>query len=311
MPSYFRNEMIVKRQKMFRKRLKENATPITYEIWSPRGCQVNRHLQAVSDFKDKLDAINIPDNPLSALRISSIAYAKIVMECLKVDVIPHINCRDRNLLALQSDILGAHLLGIRNLFIIGGDKPAGKREKPKGVWEVISTELCKVVKSLNKGFAYDNGKLTKIDGKTDFFVGGAIVFDRKNEVELISEKIEAGFDFFQSQITFDNKKVLNFFQEAEKEGLVINKPVLIGLSPQPSEKALNRVLKFLHAEIPEQGLSRLKCSDDFAEELIIMCSEIADELKSALSPKYKIGFHVMPLGHDDLGRKIVEELRGK
>lgn len=227
-----------------------------------------------------------------------------------MDVIPHMNFRDRNLLALQLGILGACLLGTRNLFIMRDDRPAEKREKFKGVWEVTSIELCEVVKSLNKGFAYDNGEPTKIDGKTDFFVGGAIIFDRKNEPKIVSKKIEAGFDFFQSQITFSYKKILNFFK-TEKQGLVINKPVLVGLSPQPSEKALNRVLIFLHAEIPEQGLSRLKCSDDFANELIIMCLEIADESKSTLSPKCKIGFHVMPLGNDDLGRKIVEELRGK
>ena len=270
---------------------------------------MNRYLQAVSDFKDKLDAVNMPDNPLCSLRVSSIAYAKIVMDYLKVDVIPHINCRDRNLLALQSDILGAHILGIRNLFIISGDKPLRKQKKPKEVWEVTSAELCKIVKSLNEGFAYGNKGLIKIDGKTDFFVGGAVVFDRKNEVKIISRKIEAGFDFFQSQIIFNHEKVLNFFQEAEKEGLIVNKPVLVGLSPQPSAKALNKVRKFLHSEIPEQSLNRLKRSDDFVEELIMMCLEIADELKSALSPKYKIGFHIMPLGHDDLGRKIVEELR--
>ena len=294
---------------MFRERLEENVTPITYEVWSPRGCEVNQHLEAVAKFNDKLDAVNIPDNPLSALRVSSVAYAKIVMDHLKTDAIPHINCRDRNLLALQSDILGAHLLGIRNLFIISGDKPLRRQEKAKGVWEVTSAELCRIVKSLNEGFAYFNEGLTKTNGKTDFFIGGAVVFDRENEVKTISKKVEAGFDFFQSQITFNPETVLNFFQEAEKEGLVINKPVLVGLSPQPSEKTLNKVLKFLRTKIPEQSLNRLKRSDDFAEELIMMCLEIAEEVKSALSPKYKIGFHIMPLGRDDLGRKLVEELR--
>lgn len=294
---------------MFRERLKENVTPITYEVWSPRGCEVNRHLETVSKFKDKLDAINVPDNPLSALRVSSVAYVKIVMDHLKIDAIPHINCRDRNLLALQSDILGAHLLGIRNLFIISGDKPLGRQKKAKGVWEVTSAELCKIVKSLNEGFAYYNEGLTQINGKTDFFIGGAVIFDRKNEVNTISKKVEAGFDFFQSQITFNSEAVLNFFQEAEKEELIINKPVLVSLSPQPSEKALNKVLKFLHTKIPDQSLNKLKWSDDFANELMIMCLEIADEVKSALCPKYKVGFHVMPLDRDDLGRKLVEELR--
>lgn len=294
---------------MFRERLKENATPITYEILSPRGCEANQHLQAVAAFEDKLDAVNVPDNPLSTLRVSSIAYAKIVMDQLKVDVIPHVNCRDRNLLALQSDLLGAHLLGIRNLFIIRGDEPVGEREKPRGFGEITSVDLCEVIKSLNNGFAHTNERRVKISGKTDFFVGGAIIFDRKNEVKIVSRKIEAGFDFFQSQIMFNHESVLDFFQEAEKEGLVINKPVLIGLSPQSSEKALRKVLRFLHTEISEQWLTRLKRTGDFAEDCMIMCLEIADELKSALSSKYKIGFHVMTLGNDHLGEKIVKELR--
>jgi len=305
-----RNEKTMKRWKVFRDSLREKATPITYEVWSPRGYKVNQHLQALSNFKDKLDAVSIPDNPLSTLKVSSIAYAKIVMDFLNIDVIPHINCRDRNILALQSDILGAHLLGIRNLFIISGDKPAKAPKKLKEVWEVTSIKLGKIVKHLNEGFAY-NGEdsLIKIDGQTNFFFGGAIIFERKMEVDRISKKIEAGFSFFQSQITFNTEKVLNFFQEAEKSGVTINKPVLVGLSPLPSEKTLKRVLKFLHVEMPERLLKRLKRSDDFANDLIMICLEIADELKSTLSPKYKIGFHVMPLGYDDLGRKIVEELR--
>ena len=295
---------------MFRELIKEKDVPITYELWSPRGCMVNQHFEAVSRFKDKLDAVNIPDNPLATLRVSSIAYSKIVMDRLKIDVIPHINCRDRNSLALQSDILGAHLWGIRNLFIVGGDKPAGKTVKTKGVWAVTSTELCKIVKHLNEGFARSNDDLVEIYGKTDFFVGGAIVFDRKNEVEIISRKIEAGFDFFQSQIVFSHEKVLNFFREAEERGVTINKPVLVGLSPQPSEKALNKLVRFLRVEMPKSSADRLRRSGDFAGEMLSVCLEIADELKSALSPKYKIGFHIMPLGYDDLGRKLVEGLRG-
>jgi len=185
----------------------------------------------------------------------------------------------------------------------------GRQDTSKEVWEVTSTKLLEIVKSLNKGFAYDGGDLIKIDGKADFFVGGAIVFYRKDEVKKTAKKIDAGFDFFQSQIIFNRADMLNLFQEAEKEGLIINMPVLVGFSPQPSEKALKRLLKFLHAEISEQWLNRLKCSDSFAEELILMYLEIAGKLKSALSFKYKRGFHIMTLGHDDLGRKIMEELR--
>jgi len=294
---------------MFREVLKSNVTPVTYEIWSPKGCVINQHIKDIKDFKDRIDAVNVPDNPLSTLKVSSIAYAKIVMDELKVDAIPHLNCRDRNLLALQSDILGAHILGLRNLFIIGGDKPSGIL-KPKEVWETTSIELCRIVKGLNKGFAY-NDESIKIEGKTDFLVGGTIIFDRKNEVETVSKKIEAGFDFFQSQITFNPNLVLNFFEKAEKQGVNLDKPVLIGLAPQPSEKALKKVLSFLHVEVSENLLKRLRRSGDFQGELISVLLEAADEIKSALSPKYKIGFHIMTLGCDYLGKKIIEGLRRK
>lgn len=312
----FKNSKIIiveiemtKPKKRFREILSETRIPITYEIGSPRGYKVSQYIQAISSFRDKLSAVNIPDNPLATLKISSIAYANVIMNSLGIEVIPHVTCRDRNLLALQSDILGAYLLGIRNLFIIGGDRASGKLKDLKQVWEVGPLQFCEIVKMMNDGYAYC-GEFVEMDGKTNFFVGGALIFSRENEVDTLLRKIKAGFDFFQSQITFNVENVLKFFEEVEKRDLHLSTPILIGLTPISSKQMLERIVKIPYVEISEELRGRLKRSRNIAEESVKLCLEIADELKSNLSYKYKLGFHVMPLGQDEIGGKIVEGLGG-
>jgi len=275
---------------------------------SPKGGTVSKqNLTLLADITSILAAINIPDNPMCTVRACSVAYAKIVKDFLRIDVIPHLSCRDRNSLALQSHILGANLFGIKNLLLLSGDKSSVNTECANSS-QLDSLGLCKLVKNLNNGTAQQNGKLVKLEGRTDFLIGGVIIFDRKLETTLISRKIDCGFNFFQSQIIFNSDVVLDFFSQAEDQGLLLNKPILIGFSPQQSRKSLNRVLNFLKIGLPNQTKNRLDRTSEFGEELNMILLEIADDLKSALS-KYKIGFHIMPLGNDLLGKKLVNELR--
>ncbi len=294
--------------KRFKELLRERRTPITYEIYSPRGCNVDQYVRAISDFKDELSAVNVPDNPLATLRVSSIAYASLVMNSLKVDVIPHITCRDRNLLALQSEILGAHLLGIRNLLIVSGDRPIGRTRELKYVWEANPIRLCEIVKKMNQGQIFC-GEFVEMESKTDFFVGGIVIFSRKNEVNYISRKISVGFDFFQSQITFNADEVINFFEEAETSGARIDRPVLISLSPISSGNFLYKLTRIPYVRMPKSLIERFMRSEDVARESVEACLELADKLKSELAYKYRIGFHIIPMGQDDLGREIVRGLR--
>jgi 5,10-methylenetetrahydrofolate reductase len=291
----------------FKEILKEKRIPITYEIYSPRGYKVNQFIASISGFKDELDAITIPDNPLATLKISPIAYAHLIKEKLKIDVIPHLTCRDRNLLALQSEILGAHLLGIRNLFVTTGDRIEEFKGR-KEVREVNSIRLCKIIKLMNEGL-FPSGEKFESSERTDFWVGGAIIFGRKDEVNILSKKIQAGFDFFLSQIIYSVKGVMDFFNQIEEQGLELDKPILFGLSPIGSRMVLENILRIPSFKISTEIEEKLRKSTNIAETSLELCLEVAKRLKSELASKYKIGFHLMPFGNDELGERIVKELR--
>jgi 5,10-methylenetetrahydrofolate reductase len=243
---------------------------------------------------------------MATLRASSIAYGSKAKDTLHVDVIPNLSCRDRNLLALQSEIIGADMLGHHNLFIITGDAP---REKTgfRPVWEVNSIELCGIVKGLNGGTASVRGSEQVINGSTRFTVGGALVFDRPNEQDTIRKKVDAGFDYFISQISFDAEQALDFFAEAEERGDRVDRHVQIGLAPTSTPRRLRAVSQMPGIKIRETTLEKLENDTDFVEGVVEHLAGVVDDLKSGLST-YSIGFHLMPIGSEEATNRLVEEL---
>jgi 5,10-methylenetetrahydrofolate reductase len=260
----------------------------------------------VEPFADKLDAVTVTDNPMATLRASSIAYGSRAREKLHVDVIPNLSCRDRNLLALQSEIIGADMLGHHNLFIITGDAPKD-RNGFKPVWEVNSIELCGIVKGLNGGMANVRGLEQVINGNTHFTVGGALVFDRPNEQDTLRKKVDAGFDYFISQISFDAEEAEDFFAEAEERGDPVDRHVQIGLAPTSTPRRLRAVSQMPGIKIRETTLEKLEKSPDFVGGVVTHLAEVVDDLKSSLST-YSIGFHLMPIGSDEATHRLVDEL---
>jgi len=243
---------------------------------------------------------------MAMLRASSIAYGQIANLRLKIEVIPNLSCRDRNLLALQSDVIGAHLLGHRGIFIITGDAP-NARDNFKGVWEVNSIDLCKVVKGLNNGQAIVRGVSSSLTHVVDLSVGGAIVFGRPAEYITYKKKVEAGFDYFITQITYDSEQIISFYEEAEKNGSPVDKHVQIGICPAASLKRFRNVSRMPGIRVPVKVEQRLEKALDYKREMLITLLELVDEVKTKLNG-YSIGFHVMPLGSDEMGLKLVEEL---
>jgi 5,10-methylenetetrahydrofolate reductase len=279
--------------------------PLTLELLSPRGCETNG-FDAVSPIVDKLDAVTVTDNPMATLRASSIAYGSRAKEKLHLDVIPNLSCRDRNLLALQSEIIGADMLGHHNLFIITGDTPRD-RKGFRPVWEVNSIELCGIVKGLNDGTASARGTEQVINSSTRFTVGGALVFDRVNEQDTLRKKVDAGFDYFISQISFDAEQVEGFFAEAEERGDRVDRHVQIGLAPMSTPRRLRAVSQMPGIKIRDTTLEKLEGNPDFVGGVISHLADVADDLKSSLST-YSIGFHLMPIGSDEATNRLVREL---
>ncbi len=280
----------------------QTSTPITYEVVPPRGFSVD-FLQPVIDIQEKLAGITITDNPMATMRINPIVFGSYVRDKFSVPIIPNLSCRDRNLLALQSELLGAHLLGFRDIFIITGDHPI-KNDDFKGVWEVHSKDLCKIVKNLNRGTANDKGVLRKLETPTDFNIGGAIILNRKNEMDTFKSKITYGFNFFITQITYNAEEVIDFISKIDGD---VTPPIQVGLSPISSARRFKRVANMTGLDIPENTYYKLINADDFEESILSHLLEQADQMRSQLD--YPIGFHIMPIGSEELGGVLVKELK--
>lgn len=250
--------------------------------------------------------MTVTDNPMATLRASSIAYGSRARESLHLDVIPNLSCRDRNLLALQSEIIGADMLGHHNLFIITGDAPR-YRDGFRPVWEVNSLGLCSVVKGLNDGNAHVGGGEQAIRGSTRFTVGGALVFDRANEQDTIRKKVDAGFDYFISQISFDSGLAFDFFAEAEERGDRVDRHVQIGLAPASTPRRLRAVSQMPGIKVRETTLEKLEKCPDFVGGVVQHLAGVVDDLKQGLST-YSIGFHLMPIGSYEATNRLVEEM---
>jgi 5,10-methylenetetrahydrofolate reductase len=265
-----------------------------------------KSIEAIKHLASRLEAVTVTDNPMATLRASSIAYGQIANTSLKIEVIPNLSCRDRNLLALQSDVLGAHLLGHRGIFIITGDAPLD-RGNFKGVWEVNSIDLCKVVKGLTIGQAVVRGVSTDLTNIVGLSVGGAIVIGRSAELTTYRKKVEAGFDYFITQITYDSEQIIRFFEEAEKDGNPVRKHVQIGICPAATLKKFRSVSRMPGIQVPEKVKHRLENANDYCGEMISTLLDLTDDVKIKLR-RYSLGFHIMPMGSNEMGLKLVEEL---
>ena len=286
-----------------KKSLTKKSCPLTYEIVSPRGWYVASYLENLAWLKGRIDAVSFPDNPRASVRLSPIAYAKYELDKLGIEPIVHAICRDRNYLSLISDLLGAHLLGVKNVLLLSGD---GYEEfhRVKEKWFIDPIELGHRLRMMNEGvlpegYIFEGGK------RTAFFTGGAIIFGRKNELIRLEEKIEAGFEFFISQVTYSAQEVIDFFSTIEKVGLEFNKPVQISLAPVASLRMLDELAKIQNLRIPADFEKEMELSREQTKTSVERCIEIAHDVKKNLR-KYRIGFHIIPFGFDDLGKNLLE-----
>jgi len=164
--------------------------------------------------KDIVDAVNVTDNQRAVMRMSPLAACSILQE-KGLETIMHITCRDRNRLALQSDLIGAYSLGIRNVLVMTGDHTSkGDHEGAKPVYDLDSVQLLGMIRKLDQGFDLCGNEL---NGRTEF-CAGAVTNTILNEVGLISseKKIKMGAIFFQTQAVFDVSGLQNLWKKRVK-----------------------------------------------------------------------------------------------
>ncbi len=216
----------------------------TVEIDPPKGVDLKQVLEGSRMLKlGGIDAINIADSPMARVRMSPVAIAHLLREQVGVESILHFTCRDRNLLGLQSELLGAAALGVKNVLALTGDPPSiGDHPQATAVFDVNSEGLVRIIAGLNRGHDMMGNQ---IGSSTNFAIGVAVnpaASDLDKEVERLHGKIEAGAHFAQTQPIYD-LCLLEHFLEAI-EGIKI--PILVGVLPLRS----TRHVEFLHNEVP-------------------------------------------------------------
>lgn len=216
---------------------------VTVELDLPKGLAVEKTLERAGQLAAAgVDAINLAENPLAKIRIGNLALARQIQEQTGVEVIVHVTGRDRNLIGLHSELMGAHLLGIRAVLAVTGDPVVGLESGASNVFDLNSIGLLKLLDALNSGrnlFGADLG------GCTEFLVGAAFnpnAADLAGQLHKLRKKLDAGARFIQTQPVFD----IALLERLVAAVTPFDVPVLLGVMPLVSE----RNAEFLHNEVP-------------------------------------------------------------
>jgi homocysteine S-methyltransferase len=276
---------------------------VSVEVNPPAGLDPAPAVTAATMLTDAgVDVINTADGPRASVRMNNLAAA-IAMQEAGAEVLLHICCRDRNLLALQGDILGAHALGIRNLVVITGDPPkVGDYPDATAVYDLDSIELLRWIDGFNHGVD-PTGK--RLEETTNFHVAtgaepGALDYDR--ELRRLERKVAAGADFVMTQPVFDPLVMERFLDDIKE----LDVPILLGLLPFASA----RNAEFLHENVPGMTVpqdvrDRMAAAGSGAKARETGVA-IARENLVALRDRVQGAYIMPPLGRYEMAVQILE-----
>lgn len=275
-------------QSSFRTKLEEGKFVVSVEIDPPKGIDASRLVAGAATCKaNGVDVINIADSPLARARMSPLALAMLIRKSVDIDVILHMSCRDRNVLGLQSECMGAQALGIRDILCVTGDPPQmGDYPDATGVFDVNAVGLVALLKKLNQGVDLA-GKPTQ--GKTDFCLGVAsnpTAVNLELETAHFQKKLAVGAEFTMTQPLYAKSDLERWY---ELNGRTI--PLLVGILPLRN----GRHAEFLHNEVPGMSIPKgirermRKAGDDGPQEGIRIAQEFLSSVENMVQ-----GVYLMP-----------------
>ena len=279
----------------FRQSLESGHFAVTAEITPPRGATLEPLTLCVRDLKPVVSAINLTDGAGAKVRMSSLAAA-IHVKQLGVDPILQMTCRDRNRIAIQSDLLGAAAFGIANVLVLSGDGiESGDDPNAKAVFDLDARELLEAVHSMTVNGATLCG--SELSEKTSFFPGAADIpvepGDAWSPLPLRS-KAKAGARFVQTQFCFDIELLTRYIDRLREEGLTEELYFLVGLGPLRSADGARWMRRNLRGTIiPEGIVRRLEAARDPRHEGIAICAEL---IQQAREINGVAGVHLMAPG---------------
>lgn len=282
---------------------------IAVEMDPPRGLTTQKLMAGASLLKEAgADVINVADSPMARMRMSPWAVCSLIQRRVEIETVLHFPTRGRNLLRVQGDLLAAHALGVRNVFVVMGDPTAiGDYPDAMDNYDLVPSGLIKLIKqNFNAGVDHAG---TDIGQPTGFFVGCALNLnpqDAQAEIKNLRRKLNAGADFILTQPIYAAEPVQNFLQLYESEHGPLPVPLLLGLLPLYNA----RHASFLHHEvpgvfIPPEIVQRMEAAGENGPRTGV---QIAIELTQQLHSKVQ-GIYLMPaFSRYELAAEIIEDL---
>ncbi len=280
---------------------------VTVEVDPPRGFNVSPILEdlAVLKASGMVDVVDVADNPRAQSHMSALAMCTLIQGRMGMETVLHLALRHRNLVALHSELLGAHALGVRNIFVVMGDLPrTGDYPDATAISDITASGMMKLIKAFNSGVDLA-GK--PIEQATSFFVGCAFNLtarDMDRELRALEKKLEAGADFILTQPVYDAEAV----ERARQRLGGFPVPVLLGVLPLRSL----RHAEFLHNEVPgivvpEAVRERLRLAGDRAAEV---GTQLCQELLASVHDRVAGAYFIPPFGRYDVVLGVLEGVKG-
>ncbi|MGH9412419.1 MAG: bifunctional homocysteine S-methyltransferase/methylenetetrahydrofolate reductase [Terriglobales bacterium] len=271
------------------------------EILPPRGSDAIKEIESAAFFeRHGADAINIPDGPRANARMSNQALAVMMRSQLAIEPVLHYCCRDRNVISMQSDLLGGYALGLRNLILITGDPPKlGNYPDATAVFDVDAIGLANLVSNLNRGLDLGGNS---VGGQTSFLIGvganpGAVNYEE--EIRRYRWKVEAGADYVVTQPVFDLALLERFLEDTAGH----RRPLLAGIWPLTSVRQAEFMQNELHVQIPVDVLERMRAART-AEVAKAEGLAIAQEMVRALRSRIA-GVQISVLGRNQAAAALL------
>ena len=280
-------------------KLSQNKFIITAELFPPKGTDISSLMKRADIVGPLVDGINVTDNQRASMRLGSLAVCRLLKE-KGYEPIMQMTCRDRNRIALQSDLLSAYVMGIENILMLSGDHPAvGEYKDIKGVYDLDPIQLLTAARTLESGVDLAGKKL---NGAPKFCLG-AVVNPTSKPLELqlimMQKKMNAGARFFQTQTIFDVMEFKEFYNKMKGS----NVKVLAGVTLIKSVQFMDFLSNLPGVHIPEEIIKRVKSASDPLAEGVKICAETIKELKS-----FADGVHIMAIGSEQLIPEILNKI---
>jgi methylenetetrahydrofolate reductase (NADPH) len=271
---------------------------VTSEIGPPKGVDIEEMLNDAELLRGKVDALNVTDQQSSVMRLGSLAVCHLLKK-KGLEPVFQITCRDRNRIALQSDLLNAYVLGIENVLCLTGDYISlGDHPGAKPVFDLDSVSLLHAASELQQGHDLAGQKLK---GSPSFCLG-AVVTPGANPLEpqimKMEKKVKAGAQFFQTQAVYDPKKFEDFMDQVKP----LNVPVMVGivlLKSAGMARFMNKNVAGVH--VPESLIDEMDETDNKVQKSIEIAARLINEMRDLCQ-----GVHIMPIGWEKKVPAVLE-----